>query len=233
MLTDQEREFLHNNKGCFRCRRTNVDHIAPNCPERNGATARASKGPIVKMETLDAIVDGFDSLDLYPPSSSCASDTPRPIVMVAKIQGTSTQALMDSGASINAISQEVVKRNALKMIPCSPVQIRQSLHQKGVIVNKKLLSRVQLPSKEWTSKQSHEFVVAPIHPHEIILGTPFLAGENLLIDPAKHDVQCSVTETHRWKPSIGPEDAAQLSQSILAEYSCNVLHLSAEDHRKF
>jgi hypothetical protein len=183
-----------------------------------------AKEPVVKRETLDAIVDEFELLHSYPPPS--AGDTPcrapRPIVMTAEIQGMPTQALMDSGASINAISQEVVKRNALRTIPCSPVRIRQSLHQKGVTVNEKLISRVQLLSKEWTSKKSHEFMVAPIHPHEIILGTPFLANENLLINPAKYDIQCPVTEppkTPRWRPSIDPEEATQLSRTMLAEYS--------------
>jgi hypothetical protein len=225
-LTEQERDFLRNNKGCFRCRKTNVDHIAFNCPEKNGTIAKGSKEPVIKMETLDAIVDEFDPLDSYPSASSHASDTPhrtpRPIVMAAKIQGLPTQALMDSGASINAISLETVRRNALKTIPCAPVRIRQSLNQKGITANEKLLSQVQLPTKGWTSKKSHEFIVAPIHPHETILGTPFLASENLLINPAEHDVQCPTTEspkTPRWKPSVDPEDAVQFSRFILAEYS--------------
>ena len=33
-LTDADREYLRDNKGCFNCRKANVDHISTNCPER-------------------------------------------------------------------------------------------------------------------------------------------------------------------------------------------------------
>jgi hypothetical protein len=32
-LTDAERTYLRNNRGCFKCRKINAGHIAQNCPE--------------------------------------------------------------------------------------------------------------------------------------------------------------------------------------------------------
>jgi len=53
-LTEMEREYLHNNRGCFRCRKTNVDHIASTCPETSGGKPST---PVIKKEAaIDAIV---------------------------------------------------------------------------------------------------------------------------------------------------------------------------------
>ncbi|KAI0993583.1 hypothetical protein K3495_g13277 [Podosphaera aphanis] len=40
-ITEQERDYLRANNGCFRCRQTNAGHISRTCP-RNQIHARAA-----------------------------------------------------------------------------------------------------------------------------------------------------------------------------------------------
>jgi len=57
-LTETERKYLHNNRDCFRCRKTNVDHIASTCPETSGGKPST---PVIKKE---AAVDAIVTLDI-------------------------------------------------------------------------------------------------------------------------------------------------------------------------
>jgi hypothetical protein len=55
-------------------------------------------------------------------------------------------------------------------------------------VDKKVVSKVRMPTEEWESQRPTEFVVAPLTEHDAILGMPFLAEEGILIDPARSKV---------------------------------------------
>ena len=44
-LTDKERDYLRKNRGCFRCRKTNANHMARDCPNSQVSVRTASTGP--------------------------------------------------------------------------------------------------------------------------------------------------------------------------------------------
>jgi hypothetical protein len=180
-LTESEREYLRNNKGCYLCRKTNVDHIASNCPDKvSSSTMDKERSKEVKKESvsaLGAIVES-DSESEYPRSV--------PTIKLATIIENTTlpASLVDCGATINLISSEKVKKHAIATHPTPPVRIHEPLNPKGVLVNKKVVSKVSIPEEAWESAKPAELLVAPLQDNDVILGMPFLASENILIDPA-------------------------------------------------
>ena len=69
-----------------------------------------------------------------------------------------------------------------------PMRIREPVNPDGIIVDKKVVSKVGIPDENWESEQPAEFVVAPLTEHDAILGVPFLAEEGILVDPARRTI---------------------------------------------
>ena len=85
--------------------------------------------------------------------------------------------------------------------PANPIKLHQAMTPNGVILDRKVTSDVSLASKSWHSTRAHDFTVAPLPNHDALLGMPFLATENILIDPANKDIilpkpPCDPTSTN-------------------------------------
>ena len=62
------------------------------------------------------------------------------------------------------------------------------MDHEGTVYNTKVTSKVALPSQSWMSSHAHEFTVAPLSNHDALLGMPFLAKEEILVDPANRSL---------------------------------------------
>ena len=61
--------------------------------------------------------------------------------------------------------------------PKALIKWHQSMDPDGVILDSKVTSDVHLPSESWNSIHQHDFMVAPLKHHDVLLGMPFLAAE--------------------------------------------------------
>jgi hypothetical protein len=79
--------------------------------------------------------------------------------------------LVDTGATINLLSVDKVKKHSLPTHPTPPIRIHEPMNPQGVLVNQKVISKVHVHEDDRESS-------------DIILGMPFLASEKILIDVA-------------------------------------------------
>ena len=139
----------------------------------------------VKKETvnaLEAVVES-DSDSEYPRSSV-------PTIKIATVIEDTVMplSLVDCGATINLITSDKVEKHALPTHSTPPVRIHEPMNPQGVLVNKKVVSKVRIPEEKWESTKPAELLVAPLQDNDVILGMPFLASEKILIDPAQGKV---------------------------------------------
>ena len=175
-LSEEDRDYLRRHRGCFNCRKLNVDHISTNCPDLpEDVKAREVKKESVSA--LGAIVES-ESDSEYPRSVPT-------IKIVTSIEDTTmSTSLVDCGATINLISSDKVEKHAIPTHPTPPVRIHEPLNPQGVLVNQKVVSKVLIPEENWESSRPAELLVAPLQDNDVILGMPFLASEKILVDPA-------------------------------------------------
>ena len=57
-----------------------------------------------------------------------------------------------------------------------------------MLIKEKINSKINIPSKNWTSEKPTDLLVAPLTNSEAVLGMPFLAQERIKVDPATHDI---------------------------------------------
>ena len=103
-LTPAMRDLLTKNDGCWACRKVNAGHKSWNCPEYPRDEAK------VKKETV-SIVDGHvvQLLEESESESDSSAYPSIPIISVeAMIQDTPIIAGINSGATVNLISEEIV-----------------------------------------------------------------------------------------------------------------------------
>ena len=80
---------------------------------------------------------------------------------------------VESGASINIISPQIVKNHDLIEQPAPLLRYIKLLDSHSSLCNTKVLSTLMLPMKSWTSAHKHEFTVAPSSNHDALLGSFF------------------------------------------------------------
>ena len=217
-LTQEERDILSANKGCFACRRVNAGHYYMDCPEYSGERRTSVKKEVV------SIVDGYVVRRPAPdPSDNVSLDNdemepfdPYPsvpmITVPAKIQSAVVEAGVDCGASLNLISPDAVDKCEASKEPANPIMLHQALDPEGQVTCEKVVSDVVLPhSDKWKSSRKHEFTVAPLANHDVLLGMPFLASEGILIDPAGRELIL---------PQCAPLSESLASSSIAMDILC-------------
>jgi hypothetical protein len=191
-LTDEDREILKTHNGCTNCRRVNVDHGWWNCPDKKSNTRidntidkSEKETNKVKKESVNQVIDSSSTDESESDSEYSSVPT---IKIRATLQGTPIQGVTDSGATVNLLSSELVQQRRLRTIPARPIRLHQPMAPRGVIVNEKLVSKIIIPSKSWTSKKPVTFTVAPLKNIDAIFGMPFLAREKILVDAARRDI---------------------------------------------
>jgi len=110
-----------------------------------------------------------------------------------RIANAKTPALIDTGVSVNIVSPRVTGRMKLPRLPVGlPIRISRAFHPTGILVKEKISARVSIPSKNWTSKKPADFLVAPLANSEAVLEMPFLAQEQIKVNPAAHDISLPI-----------------------------------------
>ena len=109
---------------------------------------------------------------------------------------------------VNVISQDKVIEHAMPTHPMPPMKIHEPVNPLSTRVDKKVVSKVRIPDKDWESQGPAEFVVAPLKEYDAILGMPFLTDERILVDAAQGKV-------------ILPENASSLAsdKSLSKEFT--------------
>ena len=151
---------------CFRCRQPG--HMSMECPEGN--KGHGGKW-IIKVESVKQPVVESDQ------ESSPYILVPT-IRIPVRIANAKTPVLIDTGASVNTVSPQVAGHMKLPRLPvCPPIRIGQVFHPTGVLVKEKISARINIPSKNWTSKKPADFLVAPLANSEAVLEMLFLVQE--------------------------------------------------------
>jgi len=178
---DKDRKVLRKAGICFRC--CQPGHMSMECPEGNKGHAGKS---IVKVESIEQPVVESDQ------ESSPYILVPT-IRIPVRIANAKTPALIDTGASVNTVSSRVSGHTKLPRLPVRPpIRIRQAFHPTGVLVKEKISARISIPSKNWISKKPADFFVAPLANSEAVLRMPFLAQEQIKVNPAAHDISLPI-----------------------------------------
>ena len=140
-LTDEDRDYLRKNKGCFWCREINVDYMFTNCPKRLGAERLKE----VKKETVSALKASVVESETDSEYSHRSVPT---IKIVTIIENTDMSSLVDCSATINLISSDKVERHAIPIRPTLSIRIHEPMNPGGILVSKKVVSKVRMPKEE-------------------------------------------------------------------------------------
>src|SRR5204862_6595766 len=138
-----------------------------------------------ESKIMEADIYQYEPSDSYsvPTTTASPSSSPvPPIIVSATLDNHAVRGPADSGASSNFVSPQVVQRAKLRMHPTTPSPLRQALSKTPVYISKQITANVKLANGIPIKKPS-TFKVAPLASHEVIFGMPFLAENNLLIDP--------------------------------------------------
>jgi hypothetical protein len=181
-LTQAENEYLQSVNGCYYCCQEQAGHMSMDCPEMLAHEARKRKYEARVKQELNYVSerdeDEYDFVHAYP--SACVIP---PIVILAKVDDTKVQALVDTGGSSNFISPEVVQRTRIQTSPTSPSLLHQALSPKPTRITEQVVAKqVDLPSQGISVLRPTVFKVASLGAHDVVLGIPFLADNQLLID---------------------------------------------------
>jgi hypothetical protein len=238
-ITDEEKRILKENDGCFACRQPNAGHMSRNCPHYpRGGTVRGESVNYMESE----VVDQFESSSPYSRSSE------PPLATTVQMGKAECEALIDTGASANVMSQNFAERAQLKVHDAPhPVQISQVQPGAKILTKQAVTTPVEIPKKNWHSKYPHQFYVTDQTKQDAILAMPFLKQEEIVIDAAhRHiilpdhddsdadtdsdsptklelaepsiDPQLTVPDPQEWQPSIAPERAQELHDQLVKEY---------------
>ena len=139
------------------------------------------------------------------------------IYIPVKVAEARTPTLIDTGASVNAISPRVVGRINLPLLPvCPPVRISQPFHPADILIKETISTRISISSKNLTSEKPTDFLVAPLVNSEAVLKMSFIAHERIKVDTATHDLLLS----KRWKTQIIGLSALQYTLKQASHAAC-------------
>ena len=203
-LTDHERELLKKHDGCFKCRQFNVGHTVSGCP--NGFPDPQGYKPLsapsvikqeapVKKEPVAAdsnpppsnILEGSDSDDseYVKPSPTALV---HPFLFIEGPNSTTplvrVRPLIDSGATAVLISPELADKLKLRRRKlATPRQSVLAIQTGGqpVIQTEWVKLRVMTKDQSWVSR-TIQARIAPGVCNDLILGTPFIYKNYLVID---------------------------------------------------
>ena len=186
-LSKSEQEYLKKNNRCFNCRKTKVNHIAPDCFEDHSGSGVLVKGKYLRKEKVKKESISMLQVVESQSDSEYSRTQSTPTIQIAAKIGTAPlpSMLVDRGAMINIISEHKVIKHDIPTHPTLPTQIHEPLTPHGTRVDKKVISHVKIPGE---NQQPAEFVVAPLTEHDAILGMPFLAEEGILVNLAQNTI---------------------------------------------
>jgi hypothetical protein len=217
-LTELERDWLGSTKGCFKCRKSWVDHTASACDDWAPVgtvvpvPAGWSKNQVVpanlipaafktKVEGIRAVhIEDDDEVEL-PESLAYGTDSdesdgcalpPLSLLLGSKRQSRLVCALADSGSSLSLISDKLVRELGLeKRRLVRPKRFRVAI--KGEEEFNAITEFVRVPlslsNGSWNAGVT-TLLVAPLEdPFEIILSVPFLSNHRLSISLSNDEPQ--------------------------------------------
>ena len=164
-VSDAERERRRENKLCFYC--GEASHWIRRCPSRPVVASRSSYLSDSVSIASSAVVRICTSVCIYLTLSLLGYPCSRIL-----------KALLDSGASLNLIHEDLANALGLPTLPCDPIRVTTANGRNLGHGNRVAILRFTLDGRE------HEemFLVAPLGGNQIILGMPWLERVNPEID---------------------------------------------------
>ncbi|GAA6054862.1 hypothetical protein NBRC10513_006213 [Rhodotorula toruloides] len=191
-LTDREKDWLRENKGCFKCRKHNVDHSAPDCEEW------PAPGYVVPVPADWQPTKAWRSSSSHGTSSSSAA--PRATVGAVKVDcevdipeslafGSDSES---DGYALPPLSLRIGSRRSDKLARtlglvrrrlAKPLSYRLAIKgEEGVqYITEFVRVRIGLANGAWEAGET-TLLVAPLEePFSVILGAPFLRQHRIAI----------------------------------------------------
>ena len=131
-----------------------------------------------------------------------------PVKFHSRTIHSDVNALIDSGATENFISPELVKHFWIPTLDVKPRVIRNvdsTSNQMGKVI-KAVIHNVQYKGQQ----TAHTFYVITLGDDHMLLGMPFLAATNPDIDWTNGEfigqIHVGTTDAHKWKPEQGSKE---------------------------
>ncbi|KAK0441374.1 hypothetical protein EV421DRAFT_1904830 [Armillaria borealis] len=210
-ITDEMQQYLQKHRGCRKCRQCNVDHMSTVCPF--GFPDPATYKGITLADGI-TLAPGAPFNPLFPPSTSTSTSTATPAASTSTSVNAITASLISSGpvaiissstpSSSFAPSNETCIINVLSddsdddaenvdkllnrsmSLPPS-FKITVALDSAPTTLTKWVKLKLYDRQKAWSSRTVRA-IIAPGLCSDIILGLPFLAVNNLVIDATERSV---------------------------------------------
>jgi Reverse transcriptase (RNA-dependent DNA polymerase)/RNase H-like domain found in reverse transcriptase/Integrase zinc binding domain/Chromo (CHRromatin Organisation MOdifier) domain/Retrotransposon gag protein len=209
-LSDSDRTFLIKHNGCFRCRKTFVNHTSRTCGlDEKGAATVENSGLAKEVKQEVNFVSETEAEYQFEDSDQC--QVVPPIVLPIQLNDQIVaEGLIDCGSTSDFISQTLVNRNSTTLRPrptLSPSLLHNALTTKPVRVNEELLTKLQFQSPVKAKVKSPTLLkVAPLVTHDVILGMPFLKQNDLLVDPVARTVLPRKQSPRKQSPPVVERD---------------------------
>ena len=134
-----------------------------------------------------------------------------PVKFHSRMIHSDVNALIDSGATENFISPELVEHFWIPTLDVKPKVIRNidgTSNQMGKVI-KAVILNVQYKGQH----TAHTFYVITLRDDHMLLGMPFLAATNPDINWANGEfigqIHVRTTDAHEWKPEQGSKDVTR------------------------
>lgn len=209
-LTEAERQVLRDHRGCFKCRRLNVNHMRSNCPNPypSGVNYHPVTAPVaaVSANVVAAVIDDSD----YDSESTTCVPSPyhhlQPLLSISASPSSSSiqvRPLMDTGSKDSLISLDLVKELDLKTRSLGTPRPSGSAFGGGKLDGPVFTEYVKIHLVSQDQAWSSGCIKALVSPNlctKLIIGERTMAREHLELHPASKDIIHSPSGVNLMKP---------------------------------
>jgi hypothetical protein len=70
--------------------------------------------------------------------------------------------LIDSGIIINLISSDKIEKHVISIHSTPPIYIHEPMNPHGILVNRKVVSKIRISEEDWESRKPTELLIASL-----------------------------------------------------------------------